>query len=565
MAKTKKRSPTKRATTARQHSAAAPALLGLTSDWYWEQDAELRFTRVEVRNDAAAEQELARRILGKKRWETGVEIEGGWDAHRAMLEARAPFRDVLMWRNLPDGARRYISVSGEPMFDGRGRFSGYRGIGRDISKQKRIQQLLKLDHAVTLRLAEAHAAPEALSGALEAICDSLRWDCSALWAPDAAGSVLRHVAGWAAPGEPGARRYVEASKRPRIPPRRGPGRHGVAVGRADLGRRLHRRSARAAQAARRRDRPARRGAVSDPRRRPHRRGARVHLAAHAPARQPPVADAARHQHADRPVPRPRRGRARGARERSALARADAPFVRLVLGAGRGVPLHAARGAAGLRRRRAAAAPAHRPAPLGERPRGAGRLGRAPRRARGAPAVPRSPRVAHHVRRHHAPHDDQRRAAVQCRRQLRRLPRRGARRLRREACRADPAPRARGGAAARRRRGRRRRAEERDPRGVRKRSLRLRPLLPRRRRGAALPGRVGDRRAEDRALPRALAQLRLPSGRRPDRNGVALGRGGVVEPTSRATRACATAATGRAPACAAGSPSPWWPRAASSAC
>ena len=216
MAKAKKRSPTKRATTARRHSAAAPALLGLTSDWYWEQDTELRFTRVEVRNDAAAEQELAKRILGKKRWQTGVEIEGGWDAHRAMLEARAPFRDVLMWRNLPDGARRYISVSGEPMFDGRGRFSGYRGIGRDISKQKRIQQLLKLDHAVTLRLAEAHGEPQGLNGALEAICGSMRWECAILWQPQA--HTLRRVAHWAASGDEDARRFVEAAQGVKLAP-----------------------------------------------------------------------------------------------------------------------------------------------------------------------------------------------------------------------------------------------------------------------------------------------------------------------------------------------------------
>jgi diguanylate cyclase (GGDEF)-like protein/PAS domain S-box-containing protein len=170
------------------------AVLGLTSDWYWEQDAELRFTRVEVRNDAAAEQALAKRIVGKRRWETGVEIEGGWEAHRAVLESRAPFRDVLMWRNLPDGARRYISVSGEATFDSRGRFTGYRGIGRDITKQKRIQQLLKLDQAVTLRLAEVQAAPRALNGALEAICDSLRWDCAVLWTPDEAAGVLRRFA-----------------------------------------------------------------------------------------------------------------------------------------------------------------------------------------------------------------------------------------------------------------------------------------------------------------------------------------------------------------------------------
>jgi diguanylate cyclase (GGDEF)-like protein/PAS domain S-box-containing protein len=212
MAKAAKGSPTARASVRRRPGAAAPALLGLTSDWYWEQDAELRFTRVEVRNDAVFERDLAERILGKKRWETGLEIEGGWEAHRAMLEARAPFRDVLMWRNLPDGGRRYISVSGEPTFDGRGRFTGYRGVGRDISKQKRIQQLLKLDHAVTLRLAEAQAAPEALSGALQVICDSLRWDAAALWTRESGGDALRRLANWASPGEPGAARFVEVSR-----------------------------------------------------------------------------------------------------------------------------------------------------------------------------------------------------------------------------------------------------------------------------------------------------------------------------------------------------------------
>jgi diguanylate cyclase (GGDEF)-like protein/PAS domain S-box-containing protein len=212
MAPAAKRSAARRATARRQSAAAAPALLGLTSDWYWEQDAELRFTHVEVRSDAAAEQALARGILGKKRWETGIEIEGGWEAHRALLEARAPFRDVLMWRILPDGARRYVSVSGEPVFDTRGRFTGYRGIGRDVTKQKRIQQLLKLDQAVTLRLAEAHAAPQALNGALEAICDSLRWDCSQLWTPDGQSGVLRRFAHWATPGDAGAGRFIEASR-----------------------------------------------------------------------------------------------------------------------------------------------------------------------------------------------------------------------------------------------------------------------------------------------------------------------------------------------------------------
>ena len=68
--------------TARRKPAAPSPLLGFSSDWYWEQDTDLKFTRVEVRNDAAAEQALAQRLIGKRRWETGVEIEDGWDAHR---------------------------------------------------------------------------------------------------------------------------------------------------------------------------------------------------------------------------------------------------------------------------------------------------------------------------------------------------------------------------------------------------------------------------------------------------------------------------------------------------
>src|SRR5215510_926665 len=124
----------KRAATARR-TGTRSAFPGLPAEWYWEQDAELRFKRVETRYGSPAEQALATATLGKTRWETGLEIEGGWDAHRAVLEAREPFSDLLMWRSFEDGSRRYVSVSGEPIFDARGRFSGYRGIGRDVTAQ----------------------------------------------------------------------------------------------------------------------------------------------------------------------------------------------------------------------------------------------------------------------------------------------------------------------------------------------------------------------------------------------------------------------------------------------
>ncbi len=141
-----------------------------------------------MQSGAPGEQELARGIIGKRRWETGIEVEGGWDAHREVLQARAAFRDVLMWRDFDDGRRRYLSVSGEPVFDAKGRFAGYRGIGRDITQHKRGELLLRMEHTVTRCLAEASAPAEGVQGALRAICESEGWDWCEFRRVDAAGS-----------------------------------------------------------------------------------------------------------------------------------------------------------------------------------------------------------------------------------------------------------------------------------------------------------------------------------------------------------------------------------------
>src|SRR2546429_8281182 len=184
---------------------------GLSSDWHWEQDAELRFTRVQVRSGDPVEQQLAERIIGKRRWETGIEIEGTWDEHRAVLQARAPFRDVLMWRELEDGGRRYVLTSGEPVFDAKGSFTGYRGVGRDVTAQKRVERLLRLEHRITRRLSE-HAPPrEALGRALQTLCETEARDCAEIWKSDERAGELRRYAQWFNPAVEGAKRFIEGS------------------------------------------------------------------------------------------------------------------------------------------------------------------------------------------------------------------------------------------------------------------------------------------------------------------------------------------------------------------
>jgi PAS domain S-box-containing protein len=105
------------------------------SDWFWETDAESRFTYVSKEMD-----ELSNGI-GKTRWELrsadDVTDDIGWAAHLADIDARRPFNDFRYARRDSSGDLRHISINGKPIFDGEGAFLGYRGTGRDITDQVR--------------------------------------------------------------------------------------------------------------------------------------------------------------------------------------------------------------------------------------------------------------------------------------------------------------------------------------------------------------------------------------------------------------------------------------------
>jgi len=62
-----------------------------------------------------------------------VPVGNSWEGHKAVLEARQPFADFVYRRVDSQGDTRYISASGQPVFDAKKRFKGYRGIGKDIT------------------------------------------------------------------------------------------------------------------------------------------------------------------------------------------------------------------------------------------------------------------------------------------------------------------------------------------------------------------------------------------------------------------------------------------------
>jgi PAS domain-containing protein len=65
-----------------------------------------------------------------------------WVRHQADLMAHVPFRNFRWERIGADCERHFMSTNGDPMFDGNGVFSGYRGTGRDITLEVRANERL---------------------------------------------------------------------------------------------------------------------------------------------------------------------------------------------------------------------------------------------------------------------------------------------------------------------------------------------------------------------------------------------------------------------------------------
>jgi PAS domain S-box-containing protein len=136
------------------------ALTELSSDWYWEQDVELRFVGTAGRSALRAGISEADHI-GKRRWELPrTEILGlSWDEHRAVLAARGAFQDLVLKRTAADGSVHYVSVSGEPRFDASGAFAGYHGVAKDVTAGYQAEAAVReVESRLRLTLDSAPAA-----------------------------------------------------------------------------------------------------------------------------------------------------------------------------------------------------------------------------------------------------------------------------------------------------------------------------------------------------------------------------------------------------------------------
>lgn len=113
------------------------------SDWLWETGPDHRFTFISDPFRVLEVDRAAR--LGLRRVDCAGDVAEEpekWRQHVATLERHEPFRDFVYKSKRSDGTG-YVTTSGKPLFDEMGRFLGYRGTARDITRQVMAEEALQ--------------------------------------------------------------------------------------------------------------------------------------------------------------------------------------------------------------------------------------------------------------------------------------------------------------------------------------------------------------------------------------------------------------------------------------
>ena len=118
-------------------------LTELASDWYWEQNETGAFTQV-----SGPALEMVGIGMPAFLGDGGGAGAAGWnEAERvglqAMIASRQPFIDFGFSRVNADGSEQFFRVSGEPMFNEACRFTGYRGIGVEVTPLAAVAPLAR--------------------------------------------------------------------------------------------------------------------------------------------------------------------------------------------------------------------------------------------------------------------------------------------------------------------------------------------------------------------------------------------------------------------------------------
>ncbi len=153
-------------------------LTHMSSDWVWETDGQHRWCYFSESADPVLGR-WVRGLLGRHPWDLrasqfAFELPD-WQAQRARMDLHAPFESFEYAIVDPDGAVHFLTLSGRAVFDANGHFRGYRGVGRDITREKEQRLLLKIESDIASIMREQTEPERVITAILITLCGLLGW------------------------------------------------------------------------------------------------------------------------------------------------------------------------------------------------------------------------------------------------------------------------------------------------------------------------------------------------------------------------------------------------------
>ncbi len=128
----------------RTSQARLTSLVSLSSDWIWEQDAELRFTYISEPSAGSSRLDLSLLVgvslTDAERIDTATEDAA---QYRRATAACEPFRELTFGLRQPGGKDFHLRLSGEPVFGPARELLGYRGVGTDVTRAVSVERQLR--------------------------------------------------------------------------------------------------------------------------------------------------------------------------------------------------------------------------------------------------------------------------------------------------------------------------------------------------------------------------------------------------------------------------------------